>query len=420
VSTTESVHHPIRLVVTDDLSRSRLTVFFRGLIAIPHYLWAALLGAAVFFCVFANWFILLVKGKTPDSLHGFIAGYTRYLVRVEAYFLLAANPFPGFYLLDEKPYPVDLHIDPPTPQKRWKTFFRLFLAVPAILISSTLFIGGARTGGYVSGGAAFVVAFLCWFVALARGRVPRGMRDLIVYCLGYSAQLTAYLFLITDRYPYTGPEAYMAGGALRAEPPPPEPQPAPEPHPVHVTVTDSLRRSRLLVFFRLPLSIPHILWALLWTVVAAIVGVLTWLCALVIGRAPRPFHRFLARYVRYTTHLGAFVFLVGNPFPGFTGKPGSYPVELDLPDPEPQKRLVTFFRLLLAVPIFLIVGGAYGLLWTVGLLGWFVSLFLGRMPQGLRNAGAYALRYAGQVNAYLYLLTQRYPDSGPHPDPASP
>ena len=162
--------HPVRLVVTDDLRRSRLTVFFRAFIAIPHYLWAAILGTAVFFGVFANWFILLVKGKTPEGLHNFIAGYIRYLMHLEAYFLLAANPFPGFYPFDEKPYPVDLKIDPPAPQNRWKTFFRLFLAIPAILISSTLFIGGARTGGYLSGGLAFLIAFFCWFVALYRGR----------------------------------------------------------------------------------------------------------------------------------------------------------------------------------------------------------------------------------------------------------
>src|SRR5207248_6209206 len=173
------------------------------------------------------------------------------------------------------------------------------------------------------------------------------------------------------------------------------------------------RRSRLLVLFRLPLAIPHIVWALLWTLLAIAVGLLTWLCAIVIGRAPRPFHRFLARYVRYTTHLSAFLFLVGNPFPGFVGRAASYPVDLELPDPTPQKRLVTFFRLVLAFPALMIAGGTFGLLWTLGFLGWFVALILGRYPQGFREAGAYALRYGGQVNAYLYLLTARYPDSGP-------
>ena len=39
-------------------------------------------------------------------------------------------------------------------------------------------------------------------------------------------------------------------------------------HPVSMTVTDELRRSRLLTFFRLPIAIPHLVWLLLWAIVA--------------------------------------------------------------------------------------------------------------------------------------------------------
>jgi len=76
--------HPVRIVVTDDLVRSRLTVFFRAILAIPHYLWAFLLGMVVALLVFVNWFILLVKARTPDGIHGFVAGYIRYLTHLEA------------------------------------------------------------------------------------------------------------------------------------------------------------------------------------------------------------------------------------------------------------------------------------------------------------------------------------------------
>ena len=44
-----------------------------------------------------------------------------------------------------------------------------------------------------------------WFVAMARGRAPRGLRDLVAWGTGYTAQTYAYLFLLTDRYPYSGP-----------------------------------------------------------------------------------------------------------------------------------------------------------------------------------------------------------------------
>src|SRR5581483_10620155 len=185
-------------------------------------------------------------------------------------------------------------------------------------------------------------------------------------------------------------------------------------------LADDLRRSRLLVLFRLPLAIPHVVWLILWTIVAMLTGLLAWLCALVIGRVPDPFHRFLSRFVRYQTHLYAFVGLTANPFPGFVGKPGSYPVDLDLPPAQPQKRLVTLFRLLLAVPALGISGGLSGAMWVGSFLGWFVALVRGRMPEGFRNLGGYALRYGGQVSAYIFLLTPQYPDSGPRRDPASP
>ncbi len=411
--------YPVRIVVTDDLVRSRLTVFFRAILAIPHYIWAFLLGTVVALLVFVNWFILLVKARAPDGIHGFVAGYIRYLTHLEAYFLLAADPYPGFYLIGSDPYPVDLEIDPPQPQSRWKTVFRLFLAVPAVLLASTLLWGGPRGGSYFSGGLAFLVAFLVWWVALFRARAPRGLRDLLVYCLGYSAQVSAYLFLVTDRYPFASPSGFV-GRPAPVESAEADVEVAPAPHPVSMEVTDDLRRSRLLVFFRLLLAIPHLIWLLLWSIVAVLVAVLTWIWALVTGQPPRPFHRFLSRYVRYTTHVYAFLFLVGNPFPGFLGVPGSYPVDLELPPLERQSRRVTGFRVFLAVPALIVSSGLGGAGFVAAFLGWFVGLFLGRMPQGLRDLGAYALRYQGQLNAYLYFVTERYPDSGPRPDPASP
>ena len=412
--------HPVRIVVTDDLRRSRLTVFFRAFLSIPHSRWALLIGSAVGVCVVANWFVLLVNGRTPDGLHSFIAGYIRYLTHLEAYFLIAANPFPPFYLLGDAAYPVDLEIDPPQTQNRWKTFFRLFLAIPALMVASTLFFGGPRGGSYFAGGLSLLVSFLAWWVALVRAEVPRGMRNLLVYCLGYAAQVSAYLFLITDRYPFASPSTF----ASRLEPALPErpaDQAAVEPaHPVSMSVQDDLRRSRLLVFFRLPILIPHLVWLVLWSLVAFVTAILAWVWAIVTGEPPRPFHRFLSRYVRYATHVYAFAFLVGNPFPGFVGKPDSYPIELELPAPEQQKRLITAFRLFLAIPALLISGGLGGALFVAAILGWFVGLFLGRMPAGLRDLGAYSLRYSAQVSSYLYFVTAAYPYSGPSPDPSSP
>ena len=45
----------------------------------------------------------------------------------------------------------------------------------------------------------------------------------------------------------------------------------------------------------------------------------------------------------------------------------------------------------------------------VAIFAWFVCLFTGRMPEGLRNFGVFVLKYQMQTIGYLMLLTPRYP-----------
>ena len=46
-----------------------------------------------------------------------------------------------------------------------------------------------------------IVAFIAWFVVIFTGRMPQGMAGLGLYCLRYQTQTTAYLAVMTDRYP---------------------------------------------------------------------------------------------------------------------------------------------------------------------------------------------------------------------------
>ncbi len=131
-----------------------------------------------------------------------------------------------------------------------------------------------------------------------------------------------------------------------------------EPHPVRITVDDDLRRSRLTIFFRLLLAIPHFFWFALWSIGVFFAAIATWVAALVRGRAPDGLHDFLAAYVRYSTHLGAYLALAANPYPGFTGEPG-YPVDVEIPGPQPQARWKIALRLLLAIPA-LAIGAVVG------------------------------------------------------------
>src|SRR6266545_2146212 len=120
--------HPIRLVVNDDLRRSRLTVFFRALLVIPHYIVLVLWAIAAYVVLLINWFATLFAGKSPDGLHNFLANFLRYATRVAAYYSLLADPYPPFGAAGT--YVVDLEVDPPQPQSRLVTFFRAILVIP--------------------------------------------------------------------------------------------------------------------------------------------------------------------------------------------------------------------------------------------------------------------------------------------------
>ena len=407
--------HPVRVVVSDDddLKRRRLTVVFRWILAIPHFVWFLGWTIIVPLAAFLQWVVALIQGRPNPSVSTFLASYVRYMTHLYAYLAIAADPYPGFF--GRPGYPIDLEIDEPEDprQNRWTIAFRLILALPALLITA-VFVGvpapyTERTAeadtyssiGSSTAGVIFIVAFLAWFACLATGRVPHGFRSLAAYALRYSAQSYAYLFMLTARYPNSDP----------FDPPPPPP---PTPQPVRIRIEDDLHRSRLTVFFRLLLTLPHIVWLVLWGIAAILVAIVNWFATLIMGRSPEGMHRFLAAYLRYTTHVYAFLFLVANPFPGFTGEYGSYPIDLEIDPPERQHRLKTLFRVFLAIPAFFVSSGLSALLFVIAFLGWFAALATGRMPLGMRNAGAFVLRYEAQLGAYgFYLLTDRYPYSGP-------
>ena len=179
-------------------------------------------------------------------------------------------------------------------------------------------------------------------------------------------------------------------------------------HPIYLAVTDDRRRSRLTVFFRLLLAIPHFFWIAIWTLAVPSAVLAQWCFTLVAGRPASLFFRFLASYLRYATHLSAYVFLLANPFPRFLGRPG-YPVDLVVDPPAPQRRWKTAIRPVLAIPPVVFASVLGQVIWVVAALGWFACLAVGRMPKGMRDLGAYCLRYQQQTAGYLFLLTDRYP-----------
>jgi 2-(1,2-epoxy-1,2-dihydrophenyl)acetyl-CoA isomerase len=186
-----SGRHPVRLTVNDDLQRWRLTVFFRLFLALPLAVVVGLWTYLVLILAIPNWLITLFRGRPAEGLAGWTTRMLRLSVHVNAYTYLLADPYPSFRGWPGT-YPVDLVVDPPGRQNRWKTAFRIVLGIPALIFAYAL--------GYV----VLFVTLLGFVFALWTGRYPRGFRDLGAYWLRYQSQTLAYLLLLTDRYPTLG------------------------------------------------------------------------------------------------------------------------------------------------------------------------------------------------------------------------
>jgi hypothetical protein len=119
------------------------------------------------------------------------------------------------------------------------------------------------------------------------------------------------------------------------------------------------------------------------------------------------------------------------------------PVQLEVePATDGRNRLTTAFRIILAIPHLILVGGpiAGAMTWTssdansrsdwgtggvlgavaaiVAIIAWFAILFTGEYPEGLWNLAAFYLRWRVRALAYTSLLRDEYPPFGDGEYPA--
>lgn len=166
----------------------RITVFFRGLLVIPHVaaLWVTSIAAG--FVAMAGWFYALGTGRLPGFAASFLTGYTRWAVRVLAYQLLLTDHYPEFGFADDPADPVRLWLAP-GPLTRISVFFRFLLAIPAGALAMLALVGAGIAG------------FAGWLIALLAGELPPALHQANASVSQYLARYLAYCYLLTSEYP---------------------------------------------------------------------------------------------------------------------------------------------------------------------------------------------------------------------------
>jgi hypothetical protein len=205
-------------------------------------------------------------------------------------------------------YPAKLDIDYPKKLDRASTFFRIFLAIPILIILSLLVASGggeslSEAGKEMSKGSGGIVIGLfaaTLLMILFRQRYPRWWFDFALELNRFSTRVSAYLLLLTDQYPSTV-----------------------ETQAVHLDLTypNAKKLNRWLPLVKWLLAVPHYVVIAVLTVAAVFVTIIAWFAILFTGRYPRGLFDFVVGVNRWNLRVTAYALLLTtDQYPPFSLK----------------------------------------------------------------------------------------------------
>jgi hypothetical protein len=189
----------------------------------------------------------------------------------------------------ESTYPLVFDVEYPEKLSRWLIFVKGLLAVPHWIILYALLA------------VAQVITVIAWFAILFTGRYPKGMFVFVVGIYRWYYNVIAYAALLRDDYP---PFSLSAGQ-----------------YPLTFDVEYPGRLSRLLIFFKWLLIIPHLIVLVLLGIVYWITLVIAWFAILFTGRYPRGLFNYAVGLLRWGARINAYYMLMRDDYPPFSLAP---------------------------------------------------------------------------------------------------
>jgi hypothetical protein len=177
------------LTIDFPLRHSRLTTFFRFILAIPLFLFIYVYEIAAFVALIIAWFALVITGRYPDGLYRFVSGFLRYYIRVVAYILLAVDAYPPFDGGEHPEYPVHLTLAERKPQySRLKVLLRVFYLLPMAILVYVLMI------------VLYVLVIIAWVAIVISGRLPGFIATYAQFALAWLLKFESLALLLTENY----------------------------------------------------------------------------------------------------------------------------------------------------------------------------------------------------------------------------
>jgi hypothetical protein len=203
-------------------------------------------------------------------------------------------------------YPVQFSVAyPDRDLNRVTTFFRIFAAIPIVIVLSAVDGGtsySSRAGQYswsFAAGAGGILVLGPLLMILFRQKYPRWWFDWNLQLARFSSRVGVYLALMDDTYPSTDEEQ-----SVRLDFPYPD-------------AREGL--TRWLPLVKWFLAIPHYVVLFFLSVAAFVCIVIAWFAILFTGRYPRGLFDFVEGVLRWWTRVVAYAFvLVTDEYPPFS------------------------------------------------------------------------------------------------------
>ncbi len=185
-------------------------------------------------------------------------------------------------------------------------------------------------------------------------------------------------------------------------------------YPVNIEVAGVLEVPRWRPLVNWLLVIPHLVWLWVLTIGLLVLAIISWFAILITGRLPEGWGDFMVGVLRYQWRILAYLYAWTEEYPSFTPPtgypdPGDFPAVLAGVPASERNRLTVLFRIFMVIPQYIVlylVGIAAGVLL---LIAWFIVLFTGRWPEGMRRFCIGYYRWSIRLQAYLFLITDVYP-----------
>jgi Domain of unknown function (DUF4389) len=163
------------------------------------------------------------------------------------------------------------------------------------------------------------------------------------------------------------------------------------------------------------LVIPHLIIAYALSSLRNVLTLISFFTVLFTKRIPRPLFDMTAMTLRYEWRAMSYALFLHEGYPPFDFQPaadddGAEPhTTLSLTYPEELNRWKPLYKWFLAIPHYVVLFALMIAAFFVVIAGFFAVVFTGEYPLRARNFLVGAYRYNLRVQAYVCLLTDRYP-----------